>query len=74
MTINLSGTGIPATVGHVGGRVFLVLYVIALVVVIVGLDVFIFRRHFWARLVVNIGVVMVFAGFYLRFHSALGVK
>ena len=50
------------------------LYVIALVVVIVGLDVFIFRRHFWARLVVNMGVVMVFAGFYLRFHSALGVK
>jgi hypothetical protein len=26
-----------------------------------------FRHHFWARLAANIGIVLVFAAFYLRF-------
>ena len=43
------------------------LYVLALVVVVVGVDVLIFRNRFWERLIVNIGIVLVFWAFYLRF-------
>jgi type IV secretory pathway VirB2 component (pilin) len=43
------------------------LYVIALVVVIVGTDILFFRHHFLARLLVNIGIVLVFTAFYLTF-------
>ncbi len=43
------------------------LYVGAMVVVIVGMDFAFFRNRFWERLTVNIGVVLVFAAFYLRF-------
>lgn len=44
-----------------------VLYVLAMVAVVIGLDVSFFRNHFWERLMVNIGVVLVFGAFYLRF-------
>ncbi len=46
-------------------------YVAALIVVIVGVDFFFFKNRFWERLMVNIGIVLVFAAFYLRFlkHS-----
>ena len=44
-----------------------VLYVIAMIVVIVAIDVAFFRNRFWERLIVNVGLVMVFAAFYLRF-------
>ena len=43
------------------------LYVMAMVVVIIGVDFQFFRNQFWERLTVNIGIVLVFAGFYLRF-------
>ena len=43
------------------------LYLVAMVAVIVGLDFAFFRNRFWERLIVNIGVVLVFAAFYLRF-------
>ncbi|HJQ44803.1 MAG TPA: hypothetical protein VJ870_00575 [Amycolatopsis sp.] len=43
------------------------LYVLALVVVVVGVDILFFRNYFWERLIVNIGIVLVFAAFYLRF-------
>ena len=49
------------------GRIVLVLYVLAMVVVIVGSDLAFFRGRFWERLMVNIGIVLVFAAFYLRF-------
>lgn len=42
-------------------------YVLATIVVIITVDVLIFRHHFWERLVVNIGIVLAFAGFYLLF-------
>ena len=48
-------------------NVTLVLYIAAMVATIVGLDVLLFRNHFWPRLLVNIGVVLVFGAFYLRF-------
>jgi hypothetical protein len=41
--------------------------VLALVAVVVGVDVMFFRNRFWERLIVNVGLVLVFAGFYLRF-------
>jgi hypothetical protein len=51
----------------VGNRVAAALYVLAMVAVVVGVDILFFRHHFWARLIVNVGVVLVFAAFYLRF-------
>jgi len=41
--------------------------VLALVAVVVGVDVLFFRNRFWERLMVNVGVVVVFGAFYLRF-------
>ena len=57
-----------------GGRATVVLYVLALVGVVVGIDLLFFKHHFWARLMVNVGIVLVFAAFYLRFQAALGGK
>lgn len=47
------------------------LYVVAMVAVVVGVDILIFRGHFWERLAANVGIVLVFVAFYLRFlrHS-----
>ncbi|MFI6173781.1 hypothetical protein ACIBCN_43910 [Nocardia sp. NPDC051052] len=47
----------------------IVLYVLVLVAVVVGVDVLFFRQHFWERLVVNVGIVLVFAAFYFRFSK-----
>jgi len=49
------------------GPIVAVLYVVVMVVVIVGLDFAFFRNRFLERLIVNVGVVFVFVGFYLRF-------
>jgi EamA domain-containing membrane protein RarD len=51
----------------VGRQAALGLYVLALVAVVVGIDVLFFRNRFWQRLMVNIGIVLVFVAFYLRF-------
>jgi protein-S-isoprenylcysteine O-methyltransferase Ste14 len=48
---------------HVGQ----LLYLLVMVAVIVGVDVAFFRQHFWPRLMVNVGIVLVFTAFYLRF-------
>ena len=45
----------------------LVLYVLALVAVVVSVDVLFFRNRFWQRLMLNVGIVLVFAAFYFRF-------
>ena len=42
-------------------------YVLAMVAVVVGVDILFFRHHFWERLAVNVGIVLVFAAFYFRF-------
>ena len=44
-----------------------VLYVLAMAAVIVSVDVAFFRNRFWERLMVNIGIVLIFGAFYLRF-------
>jgi hypothetical protein len=35
--------------------------------VIVGVDYLFLRNRFWERLIVNIGIVLVFGAFYLKF-------
>jgi hypothetical protein len=50
-----------------GRQTAIVLYGVAMAAVIVGVDFMFFRGRFWERLIVNIGIVLVFAAFYLRF-------
>jgi hypothetical protein len=65
---------IPGIVGwtiegviQMGRQVAVVLYVLAMAAVIVGVDFAFFRNRFWERLIVNIGILLVFGAFYLRF-------
>ena len=44
-----------------------VLYLVVLIAVVVSVDLLFFKNRFWERLMVNIGIVLVFAAFYLRF-------
>ena len=43
------------------------LYIVLLIAAIVAVDVLFFRDRFWERLMVNIGIVLVFSAFYFRF-------
>ena len=52
---------------EMGKEVATALYAVAMAAVIVGVDFAFFRNRFWERLTVNIGIVLVFAAFYLRF-------
>jgi hypothetical protein len=38
-----------------------------MVVAVVGVDLLFFRGHFWPRLMANVGIVLLFGAFYLRF-------
>lgn len=55
------------TLQRVGRSAAGVLYAIAMIGVVVGVDVLFFRGHVWERLAANVGIVLVFAAFYLRF-------
>jgi len=46
-----------------------VLYPVAMAAVIVAVDFAFFRNLFWERLMANIGIVLVFLAFYLRFFG-----
>ena len=50
-----------------GRHAVVVLYVLAMVAVVVAVDVLFFKHQFWERLIVNVGIVLVFAAVYLRF-------
>ena len=50
-----------------GKQTGVVLYVLALVVVVVAVDLLFFKHRFLARLLANVGIVLVFTAFYLRF-------
>jgi hypothetical protein len=50
-----------------GRQAVVALYVLAMVAVVVGVDILFFKHNFWARLAVNVGIVLVFAAFYFRF-------
>ena len=44
-----------------------VLYCVVLIAVVVIVDILFFGNRFWERLMVNVGIVLMFAAFYLRF-------
>lgn len=48
-------------------RLVLIVYVGAMIAIIVRLDLAFFRQRIFERLMLNAGVVLVFAAFYLRF-------
>lgn len=50
-----------------GRQTAVALYLATMVAVIVGVDFLFFRTRFWERLMANVGIVLVFAAFYLRF-------
>ena len=50
-----------------GRQAALGLYVLALVVVVVTVDILFFRNHVLARFLANVGIVLIFAAFYVRY-------
>jgi hypothetical protein len=44
-----------------------VLYTVVMIAVVVSVDLLFFKNRFWEGLTVNIGIILVFAAFYLRF-------
>jgi preprotein translocase subunit SecE len=52
-----------------GRQVAVVLYVVAMAALIVAVDFAFFRNRFWERLMVNIGIVLLFVAFYFRFFG-----
>ncbi len=50
-----------------GRQATVVLYVVLMAATVVAVDFLFFRHRFWERLMVNIGIVLVFVAFYLRF-------
>ena len=45
--------------------------IVLMVAVVIGVDILFFRNLFWARLAVNVGIVLIFIAFYLRFLKHL---
>lgn len=50
-----------------GKQAVVAIYVVAMVVIVVGVDVLFLRHQFWPRLLVNIGIVAVFGAGYFWF-------
>ena len=48
-------------------NISVVLYIVVMIAVVVSADLLFFKHRFWERLMVNIGIVLVFGAFYLRF-------
>ena len=64
----MRGGGMQAERGtKMGRQAVVVLYAVPMAAVIVGLDFAFFRNRFWERLAANIGIVLIFGGFYYRF-------
>ncbi len=47
--------------------VLITIFLVVMIAVVVGVDMLFFRNHFWERLMVNVGIVVVAIAFYLRF-------
>lgn len=47
--------------------IVVVLYLALMTALIIGVDMAFLRHHFWARLIVNVAIVAVFAAGYFRF-------
>ena len=52
-------------------NITIVIYIVVMIAVVVGVDLLFFKNRFWERLTVNIGIILVFAAFYLRFLKNL---
>ena len=50
-----------------GNHATAILYILFLILVVIAIDFLFFKNHPWERLMVNIGIVLVFAAFYFRF-------
>jgi len=48
-------------------NIYGVLFALIMIAVVVSVDLLFFQNRFWERLIVNIGIVLVFIAFYLRF-------
>lgn len=48
-------------------NMYAILFVLIMITVVVSVDVLFFKNRFWERLIANIGIVLVFVAFYLRF-------
>ncbi len=52
-------------------NIYVVLFVLIMITIIVSMDLLFFKNRFWERLMANIGIVLVFIAFYLRFLKKL---
>jgi hypothetical protein len=50
-----------------GKNTTIAIYILAMVATVVALDLIFFRNRFWERLISNLGTVLLFVAFYLRF-------
>jgi hypothetical protein len=50
-----------------GRNAVIMLGILAMIALVVSVDVLFFRNRFWERLMANVGIVLVFGAFYLRF-------
>ena len=48
-------------------NIYGVLFALIMIAVVVSVDLLFFQNRFWERLIANIGIVLVFIVFYLRF-------
>jgi len=48
-----------------------ILYLALMVALIITVDLLFFKNRFWERLMVNIGIVLVFTAFYMSFVKRL---
>jgi hypothetical protein len=44
-----------------------IIYILVMVTSVVAVDILFFRHHFWERLMSNIGIILIYAAFYLAF-------
>jgi hypothetical protein len=51
--------------------VYMVIFFLLMITSIIGVDVLFLRKHFVARLIVNISIVILFACFYFLFMKDL---
>ncbi len=52
---------------RVGNPAIGVLYALAIVAAVVGVDLLFFRDRAWERLAANVGIVLLFGAIYFRF-------
>jgi len=51
--------------------ILITLLVLIMITAVVSMDLLFFKDRFWERLMANVGVVLVFLAFYLRFLNTL---